>query len=277
MKRAKLVTLSKLSQSAKIKRIVNVSTELAMMAVVAAMAIYFIATSDPRHRLLACLGTFVAFCAPLTVELIRGKRFTFVQHILLEAYMFFTMFLGSVLFFHHSFAPFDEISHVLFGYFSCIAIFYACMSHGILDRSKCAAAVLIIFFISMGTSALWEMLEFSMDVFFGENSMGFPTEEIARAIEESGAGGVAANIESLTYTSVIDTATDMLLHAAGTVVFMAQYLIFRLGRKNMLLGSLQKEVQKDEMNTSVSVEQLTVESNQNAQKSPLNNQKSEIV
>ena len=92
-------------------------------------------------------------------------------------------------------------------------------------------------------------MEFSVDLFAGQASQGHVPPEALEAIRAQGLTGLAAAIEGMKYVSVLDTDLDMLCHAGGSLVFCLHYLLHLLTRKNLLMGTLVKDISAAEMNT----------------------------
>lgn len=250
MRHNNILPIGTLSTSAKIKRSINLSIDAAMIIATLSLMIVYLTKGDPKHRLMSCIGTFVYILLPYAVELCRGRRFSFNQHVFFSLYIFVSAFLGSVLNLHTQFAPMDEITHLMFGYCACILFFYFFINHPSYDKFSPLMITFIIFVMSMGTSAIWEVMEFSVDLIGNENSLGYPPQAIMDYIAANNITGLDAAWMKLKYVGVLDTVTDLTLHVIGSLVFSIQYFLHRKLHCNLLLDSMRNEVIKDEMNKS---------------------------
>ena len=59
------------------------------------------------------------------------------------------------------------------------------------------------------------------------------------------------------YVGVPDTDTDMACHALGSLVFSLHFLLHRVTKRNLLMGTLVKDAKAIEMNTVFSVDSNT--------------------
>ena len=111
-------------------------------------------------------------------------------------------------------------------------------------------AALLMLLCSLGTACAWEIMEFAVDVLAGQESQGHVPPEVLAQLEAKGITGVAAAWEGMKYVSVLDTDLDMLCHFGGSLLFCAHYVVHALTGKNLLMGSLIKDISGAEMNVS---------------------------
>ena len=116
-------------------------------------------------------------------------------------------------------------------------------------EEKGVPAVLILFLCSMGTAAVWEIMEFAADLLAGQASQGHVPPEIAAMLEEQGLTGIRAAWEGMKYVSVLDTDLDMLCHMGGTLLFCLHYALHLATGRNLGMGTLTADIRGADMNT----------------------------
>lgn len=246
----KRVKFKDLSKPVKIKRVsVLVCEGLIALAGLIALIVWM-SMGDPKNRMMNCLNTAFLTMLLWVAELIIGRRFSFGQHIAYIIFMLFGSFMGSCLFLFESVSFYDELMHGVGGYLICIPIMGVLFAFvkG-LDKSNIAVSAVTILFVSLGTATLWEVIEFTMDILFAQNGLGYASPEVLEKIKEMGLTGVAASWYKVQQVSVFDTITDMSLHTIGSLVFTLHYVIHRLSKKNLLMGYLVEDATNNEMNT----------------------------
>ena len=117
-------------------------------------------------------------------------------------------------------------------------------------KSSVFTVALLMLLCSLGTACAWEIMEFAVDVLAGQESQGHVPPEVLAQLEAQGITGVAAAWEGMKYVSVLDTDLDMLCHFGGSLLFCAHYVVHALTGKNLLMGSLIKDISGAEMNVS---------------------------
>lgn len=234
--------LSELDNKYKIQRIVILSIYFAFAIVSLVLGIVATIQGDVYNRKMSAFGTVAIYFIPLLIELIFKKRFSFMQHIFYIIYITLSMFMGSILYMHNWIEPYDEIMHFIFGYISCLLFFYIFIAWRDYYKQNTFFMVLLLFVLSMGIASIWEVSEFTMDVFFNQNSLGYASEEILKQAEELGLTGIQLSLYKLQYgVSVWDTITDMSLHFVGSLLFIIQYLVHRFTKKTLMLQALINE------------------------------------
>lgn len=216
------------------------------------MLIYYRIIGDPHNRTANCVNTALAVWLPFVAERLLRHRFSFFQHLVYAFIMLTSCVIGSVFYVFEIWAPYDKIAHGMSGYLLMIFIL-GIFVYFIKDFDKINApvSIMLMFAFSLGTACAWEVIEFLFDWLLGQNGQGYVSEEILQKIAQQGYTGIRANLEKLKYVGVLDTDTDMAVHTLGSLIFSIHYLIHRLSRRNLLMGSIIKDAYATEMNTSV--------------------------
>lgn len=214
------------------------------------MLIYYNCIGDPYKRTANCVNTAVAVWFPFIAERLLKHRFSFFQHMVYAFIMLTSCMIGSVFYVFELWAPYDKLAHGTSGYLLMIFIM-GILAYFIKDFEKINAPVLIMimFAFSLGTACAWEVIEFLFDWLLGQNGQGYVSDEVLKKIAEQGYTGIRANWEKLKYVGVLDTDTDMAVHAAGSLVFSLHFLLHRLTGRDLLMGTLIKDAPATEMNT----------------------------
>lgn len=252
-RRDKLVPFNQLSKKDKGLRIATLSIDVLLATCGLVILILCLTVGDPNNRLMSCIGLIITAFIPLAFELIFQHRLSFFQRILYQSYLFLSSFIGSCLYMFVEFAPFDEIMHFWAGYVICIAVFIIAIKFFRYEDMHFFAMAAIIFMVSLGTAVIWECMEFTVDIFASQSSVGAPPPEVLNHINRLGLTGVKANLYKLQHVSVMDTSTDMYLHLIGSLIFTIQFIIHRVTRKNLLIGSIKKDVLNNRQNKSVDI------------------------
>lgn len=247
MFKTKMVPFSQIDKTSQKLRIGVLASEFALSLAGVGLLIACIIMGDENGRFWSIMGLICVGLAPISLEILRGKRFTFSLHLIYVIHLTLTTLCGCVLMMHEWVLPFDEIMHTVFGYVSCIYLIY--VVYAFLDYKKIKPIImgLILLMVSMGIASMWEVLEFTMDLFLGQNSLGINNEAL-EALKAQGFTGVKLAIEKLKHISALDTVTDMLLHLLGSALFVIQFLIHKYAKKNLLIGTLTKEIDENRMN-----------------------------
>lgn len=251
MKRT-LTPLNKLSCSAR-KQVISLFAIYAAISVTSvAMLIYYRIIGDPYNRTANCVNTALAVWIPFVVERLLRHRFSFFQHLVYVFIMITSCLIGSVFYVFELWGPYDKIAHATSGYLLMIYIL-GIFAYFIKDFRKINGFVLIMmmFAFSLGTACAWEVIEFLFDWLLGQNGQGYVPEEIHKLIAEQGYTGIRANWEKLKYVGVLDTDTDMACHTLGSLIFSIHFLIHRITKRNILMGSIIDDADAKNMNTDV--------------------------
>ena len=116
------------------------------------------------------------------------------------------------------------------------------------ERKSGLATVLVLFLCSLGTAAVWEISECTVDLLAGRSSQGHVPPEVIAMLEEQGITGIRAAWEGMKYVSVLDTDLDMLCHTGGTLVFCLHYIIHLLTGKSLGMKFLISDIYGRDMN-----------------------------
>lgn len=213
------------------------------------MLAYYTSTGDPYKRTANCINTALAVWIPFVAERLLKHRFSFFQHLVYAFIMLTSCVIGSVFYVFETWAPYDKIAHGTSGYLLMIFIL-GIIAYFIKDYDKINAPVLIMimFAFSLGTACAWEVIEFLFDWLLGQNGQGHVPEEVLKKIADAGYTGIRANWEKLKYVGVLDTDTDMACHALGSLVFSIHFLLHRITKRDLLMGTLIRDAKATEMN-----------------------------
>ncbi len=253
MEKREWIKSDELSGRAWAKRMGVIFCEAVISALAAVLAIVNGLQGDPENRVFTCVCTAVFMWTPHLLERLFRHRFSFSQHLAYIVMLTGSAIVGSAFNVFNKVSWYDCLMHGLSGYAIMIFILIPfgkrlqkTEEEG--DRKSGAATALIMFLCSLGTACVWEIMEFSVDLFAGQASQGHVPPEALEAIRAQGLTGLAAAIEGMKYVSVLDTDLDMLCHAGGSLVFCLHYLLHLLTRKNLLMGTLVKDISAAEMN-----------------------------
>ena len=222
------------------------------------MLIYYNTIGDPYKRTANCINTALAVWLPFVAERLLKHRFSFFQHLVYAFIMLTSCVIGSVFYVFETWGPYDKLAHGTSGYLLMIFIL-GIYAYFVKDFDKINAPVLIMFMFafSLGTACAWEVIEFLFDWLLGQSGQGHVPKEILDKIAAEGYTGIRANLEKLKYVGVLDTDTDMACHALGSLVFSLHFLLHRVTKRNLLMGTLVKDAKAIEMNTVFSVDSNT--------------------
>ena len=110
------------------------------------------------------------------------------------------------------------------------------------------STVLVLFLCSLGTAAVWEIMEFTVDLLARQSSQGHVPPEVIAMLEEQGITGIRAAWEGMEYVSVLDTDLGMLCHTGGTLVFCLHYIIHLLTGRSLGMKFLISDIYGRDMN-----------------------------
>lgn len=219
------------------------------------MLIYYNTIGDPYKRTANCVNTAVAVWFPFIAERLLKHRFSFFQHLVYAFIMLTSCVIGSVFYVFETWGPYDKLAHGTSGYLLMIFIMgiYAFFIKDF-DKINAPVSIMMMFAFSLGTACAWEVIEFLFDWLLGQSGQGHVPDEVIRKIAEQGYTGIRANWEKLKYVSVLDTDTDMAVHTAGSLVFSLHFLLHRITKRNLLMGTFIKDSTATEMNTPFNAE-----------------------
>lgn len=251
MKTKKLVPLKALSAQSRKKIYFIAALYGAMSLISIIMLIYYNTIGDPYKRTANCINTAVAVWFPFIAERLLKHRFSFFQHLVYAFIMLTSCVIGSVFYVFELWAPYDKLAHGTSGYLLMIFIM-GIYAFFIKDFEKINAPVLIMmmFAFSLGTACAWEVIEFLFDWLLGQNGQGYVPDEVLQKIAEQGYTGIRANWEKLKYVGVLDTDTDMACHTLGSLIFSLHFLLHRITKRDLLMGTLIKDSTAKDMNTA---------------------------
>lgn len=252
MPKRKLIPLNQLAskQRKQVYFLTAVYGTICLVSVI--MLIYYNTIGDPYKRTANCINTALAVWLPFVAQRLLKHRFSFFQHLVYAFIMLTSCLIGSVFYLFELWDPYDKLAHGTSGYLLMIFIM-GIYAYFIKDFDKINAPVLIMmmFAFSLGTACAWEVIEFLFDWLLGQNGQGHVSDEILQHIARQGYTGIHANWEKLKYVGVLDTDTDMACHTLGSLIFSLHFLLHRISKKNLLMGSFIKDADAKAMNTAI--------------------------
>lgn len=247
------VKIGELEHRAYTKRCIILLAEAAISVTAAILAVVNAVQGDPENRVFTCVCTAVFMWAPHVLERAVKHRFSASQHAAYIVMLTGSAIIGSAFNVFNKVEWYDCLMHFVSGYAMMIFImipFCAMLERAEEDRRKGVPAVLILFLCSMGTAAVWEIMEFAADLLAGQASQGHVPPEIAAMLEEQGLTGIRAAWEGMKYVSVLDTDLDMLCHMGGTLLFCLHYALHLATGRNLGMGTLTADIRGADMNTA---------------------------
>ena len=187
------------------------------------------------------------------MERAAKHRFSASQHAAYIVMLTGSAVIGSAFNVFNKVEWYDCLMHFVSGYAMMIFImipFCAMLERAEEDRRKGVPAVLILFLCSMGTAAVWAIMEFAADLLAGQASQGHVPPEIAAMSEEQGLTGIRAAWEGMKYVSVLDTDLDMLCHMGGTLLFCLPYALPLATGRNLGMGTVTADIRGADRNTA---------------------------
>lgn len=165
---------------------------------------------DPIVYLQLLGASLLPFAVPV-LGLITKNELPWVLSVALAFFVFFACFLGSVLKFYDKIPCWDLIMHGVFG-FLCSLIIFILLIRWNGKKLNPIGFFIIIFVFTMGIAALWEVMEYVMDLI---------THGDSQRVEESIALGKSP---------VADTMEDIIVAMAGVAVFYITLLIDKFNK-----------------------------------------------
>lgn len=252
MTKRKLVPINQLAlkQQKQVYILCAIYGAISLISVI--MLIYYNIIGDPYKRTANCINTALAVWLPFVAERLLKHRFSFFQHLVYAFIMITSCLIGSVFYVFELWGPYDKLAHGTSGYLLMIFIM-GIYAYFINDFDKINAPVLIMmmFAFSLGTACAWEVIEFLFDWLLGQNGQGYVPDEVLEKIAQQGYQGIRANWEKLKYVGVLDTDTDMACHTLGSLIFSIHFILHRISKKNLLMGSFIKDADAKAMNTAI--------------------------
>lgn len=176
---------------------------------------------DPNARLFSYLGNGIIFGALILLAIIAKKKLNDTVLLILLIYLFFACVCGNMFYFYRLFPGYDKIMHSIFGYIGCIIGFYIVCGLSDYEKSRPLFVGIVCFAVSMACGAMWEIFEFSADVFLGQTSQGFP---------------LIINGDNV--VDVTDTMLDLVCNFGGACLFLLQFFLHKKSGKNLLIKSM---------------------------------------
>lgn len=158
------------------------------------------------------------------INILKIKVPIFYEYIFLS-FIIFAVGFGSMMGFYESIPSWDIILHTTAGVILAITPFYFIVIYKV--KLPLIMKVLLIFMVSMGFAAVWEMVEFGLDTVLGIDSQKNETE------------------------GVLDTMHDICVHALGTGVFCIVYLVDGKFFNNKFYNFMEKQMYKRDVKDSV--------------------------
>lgn len=155
--------------------------------------------TDPIIYLQLLGASLLPFAVPV-LGLITKKEFPWALSVAFAVFVFMACNLGSVLKFYDKIPSWDLIMHGVFGFLCSLVIFVLLLRWNGAKLNP-IGFMIIIFVFTMGVAALWEVMEYVMDLI---------THGDSQRVEESIALGKSP---------VADTMEDIIIAMAGVAVF----------------------------------------------------------
>ena len=114
--------------------------------------------------------TILTFFIPVVIEKIFKIEIPYSLKIFYIIYMFASKFLGGDNFYYSTTPLYDKIIHAVYGIFSYIVSIFILVKFTTFNTKNILFNIVFCLVISLGTSVIWEFLEFFTDkVFLGNN------------------------------------------------------------------------------------------------------------
>lgn len=204
---------------------------VAAIVFVGLWVMFFIALAgiwDPYDRKFAYVACSLLMIAPFMVELIFGVKISDFVLTFFIAYALFAGVLCSGFAFYKIVPEFDKVAHSLFGYVGCIIGLLIVCKLSDYNRQSPLLVILVCFAASLACGACWEIMEFASDLLFNQTAQGVPVETVDGAI----------------VVDRLDTMLDIICNFCGAVVFVVHYVIHIATKRNLIMGSIIKDLNK---------------------------------
>ena len=200
----------------------NIAFDIAIMLAGVGLAIYYKVCGDPNNRFLVSLSMLAFGCLPFIYELISRGKIPNSVFLLFDIYLLVAGLLGAALNGYNTFSWLDIVVHFIMGYLmAALGLFILCRS----KQNTKMHYLLVAFFclcFSLFIEAIWEVCEWIVDNIAGQSAQGVPV------------GGLGAPL-------VTDTMEDICCNLGGAMLFFFHFLISKWTKKNLLIGSMEKE------------------------------------
>lgn len=183
---------------------------------------------DPHNRMFTYAMTSLLMLAPYIIEMAFGVKFSDFILTFFVVYAFLAAVLGAAFALYQTVPYFDKAIHALFGYVGCVVGLLVVCKLSDYDKLTPFFVATVCFAVSLACGAVWEILEFSADIFFGQTAQGKPVDL---------AGGGTGVLRD-------DTMLDIVCNFCGAVVFIIHYVIHVMSRRNLVMGSIIRDLKK---------------------------------
>lgn len=248
MKRKNWVAFNNLSKNEKIFRVINVVLMLIMFVACIVLAFYYYFVYDPNQRLIPAICIAILTLFPILIEIIFGRRINNFIFLVIELYLLFAGFIGSVLNVYYLVWWYDIIIHIMMGYFVAIIGFFIAYKFELSSKHAILFTAIFCICFSLAVEVLWEIFEWGADNILNQTMQG-------------------EKIEGFNQPLVFDTMLDMVCNTIGALIFSVQYLIGKLSKCKMGIKFLENNFSNnyakknigDKINTEKNVSEPTNE------------------
>jgi hypothetical protein len=200
--------------------------------IILSISIVALLVSDWLLLFITLLVLFFSFL-PIFIEKRINSHLPVEFDLITTLFLFSSLILGDFLAFYTRFWWWDKVLHTLSGFLIGLLGFFIIYSLRYSQKIKMSPSMTILFSFtfSMGIAALWEILEFTIDSFFGTN------------MQRSG---------------LVDTMLDMIVAGIGAIIFsFLGFIYLKYGKgtliKNLILRMqrLNRKIRKNKKNKSI--------------------------
>ena len=210
-----MTRFKEMSKGDKIYRLINYLFSFLMFTITTVLFVKMLLDKEASSTLkVRMLGPMSIILAIYLIEFILRFRVSNSVLLFYNIYVFFASFLGTAFSFYARISFYDDIMHTLFGYVGCVVGLYLLIKMSDYKKMSIPFAMVMMFFVSMGCGAVWEIIEFACDTWFGAQCQG---------------------------SGIQDTMGDIVNNFIGALVFETHYLLYRLTKKNLLVGNVVEE------------------------------------
>lgn len=184
------------------------------------LLIYFISYNGDLN--FNCLQVFLSPIFLLFIPFLNKQGFkvpNFINYMIL-IHLVMTVNMGTCLNFYNIISFWDLIAHGYFGFLGSFIILIILFNLDKVNLNRVSLYVAILLSV-LGMAALWEIIEFSVDQFFGLN-----TQKVTESIEKG-------------LSPIYDTMMDIIITIVGFITFFLLFYIDKM-LKNRLVNYLKK-------------------------------------
>ena len=184
------------------------------------LLIYFISYNG--HLNFNCLQVFLSPIFLLFIPFLNKQGFkvpNFINYMIL-IHLVMTVNMGTCLNFYYIISFWDLIAHGYFGFLGSFIILIILFNLDKVNLNRVSLYVAILLSV-LGMAALWEIIEFSVDQFFG-----LDTQKVTESIEKG-------------LSPIYDTMMDIIITIVGFITFFLLFYIDKM-LKNRLVNYLKK-------------------------------------